>query len=307
MLRRQTSEKGKIMARKLLFAVDFSPYTEKLLGCAGELASYGFSEVIFLHVVEDRGEVRSSAQALAEDIVAAEAELDDLAGQLEEQGIKVARAVRTGNPAQVIARAAREEEVDLIFVGGRGKGWLKRTILGGVSDMVLRLADRPVMIQHCRVSKGKGDDTCENVCENLFGNILVACDFSAYGDSIMPLLVNLAKTFCTPITLLHVQEGKEDGGYQIVDDYHKKQAKDKMERLQTLSYELGDFCKSVTVDIVNGSPPSAILAYANEIGASLIVLGAYGERGGEDTKLGKVAEKIINKSERPVLVLKTRE
>ncbi len=294
------------MARKLLFAVDFSPYTEKLLGCAGELASAGLNEIIVLNVVEDRGEVKSSAEALADDIAEAEADVDKLADQLEEEGLKVERVVKTGNPAQVIVETASEEDVDLIFLGAHGKHLRKKSIVGSVSERVLKLADHSVMIQHCRVNKKKGGYTCENTCSNIFGNILMASDFSKYGDSIRPLLVDLAQTFCTPITLLHVQEGKEDGGYQIVIEAEREKIKDKMQDLQELSYEMGDYCKSVRVDIVNGSPPSAILAYADEIDASLIILGAYGAGGAADNKLGRVAEKIIGKSERPVLVLKAR-
>jgi nucleotide-binding universal stress UspA family protein len=294
------------MARKLLFAVDFSPYTEKLLGCAGELASAGLNEVIVLNVVEDKGGAKSNTAALEDDIAEAEDKIDKLADQLEEEGLKVARVVKTGNPAQVIVETASEEDVDLIFMGAQGKGLRKKSIVGSVSERVLKLADRSVMIQHCRVNKKKGGYTCENACSNIFGNILMASDFSKYGASVRPLLVDLAQTFCTPITLLHVQEGKEDGGYQVVIEAEREKIKDKMQDLQELSYEMGDYCKSVRVDIVNGSPPSAILAYAEEIDASLIVLGAYGAGGAVDNKLGKVAEKIIGKSERPVLVLKAR-
>ncbi len=295
------------MANKLLFAVDFSPYTEKLLGCAGELASYGLNEIMLLHVVEDRGEVRSSAEALGEDKEEAQKKLDELRNRAAEEGLNVTAAIKVGNPSRVIVDTAREEDVDFIFLGGHGKGFLKRVILGGVSEDVLKMADRPVMIQHCRVIKGEGGYSCENACSNLFGNILVASDFSDYGESLRPLLLNLAQTFCTPVTLLYVDEGKSDMGYEPVDKFRREQAEDKMEKLQNLSYELGDSCKSVKQDIVGGSPPSAIMAYADEIDASVIVIGAYGTGRNKGVKLGRVADKIINKSERPVLVLKARE
>ena len=42
------------MAQKLLFAVDFSPYTEKLLGCAGELAQVGLNDVVLVYVLESK-------------------------------------------------------------------------------------------------------------------------------------------------------------------------------------------------------------------------------------------------------------
>jgi nucleotide-binding universal stress UspA family protein len=298
------------MTQKLLFAVDFSPYTEKLLGCAGELAQAGLKDIVLLYVLESKKHAEIGDQknpAFEAETQAAEAHLGELASELEAGGMKVTRLLKQGNPATEIVEAAKEVDADLIFMGAQGKGFLNRAILGSVSERVLKLADRSVMIQHCRVLKDDGGYSCEYSCSSLFGNILMASDFSKYADSVRPLLVNLAKTFCTPITLLHVVEGKSDMGYEPLDKYKKEQAKEQMEKLEEMSYELGDFCKSVKIDIVNGSPPSAILAYAKEMDASLIILGAFGGRGATTDLLGSVTERIVRKSERPVLVLKARQ
>jgi nucleotide-binding universal stress UspA family protein len=295
------------MARKLLFAVDFSPYTEKLLGCTGELAQYGLNEVTLLYVLEskkhaDYGDHKNPA--FEAEKKEAEEHLGRLVGQLESEGMKASQLLKWGNPAQEIVDAAREVEADLIFLGAHGKGFINRAILGSVSEKVVKLADRSVMIQHCRITKDDGGYSCENACTSLFGNILMACDFSKYADSVKPILVDLAKTLCTPITLLHVVEGKSDMGYGTVDKFKKEQAKEEMHKLEEISYELGDYCKSVKVDVVNGSAPSAILAYAEEIDASLIILGAFGSRGISADLLGSVTEKVMRKSDRPVMVLK---
>lgn len=297
------------MAQRLLFAVDFSPYTEKLLGCAGELARVGLNDVVLLYVLEskkyaDYGDHKNPA--FEAETREAEAHLDELAGELASEGMKVTKLLKYGSPAVKIVEAAKEEDADLIFMGAQGKGFLSRAILGSVSERVLKLADRSVMIQHCKVLTGEEGYSCEYACSSLFGNILVANDFSNYADAVRPILVDLARTFCTPITLLHVVEGKSDMGYEPLDKYKKEQAKEQMERLEEMSYELGNYCKSVRFDIVNGSAPSAILAYAKEMDASLVILGAFGGRGVTSDLLGSVTEKVVRKSERPVLVLKPR-
>jgi nucleotide-binding universal stress UspA family protein len=296
------------MAQKLLFAVDFSPYTEKLLGCAGELAQYGLNETILLYVLEtkkhaDYGEHLNPAHEA--EMQEAEKHLGELAGTLEQEGLEVEKMLKAGHPAQVIVETAKEEDARLIFMGAHGRGFLDRAFIGSVSEKVLKMADRSVMIQHCRVIKGGGGYSCENACTSLFGNILVACDFSKYSDSVRPILIDLARTLCTPITLLHVVEGKSDMGYEPLDKYKKEQAKDKMEKLEELSYELGDYCESVRFDVVNGSPPSAILAYADEIDASLLIMGAFGNREATSNEVGSVTDKVVRKSGRPVLVLKS--
>ncbi|MEW6553353.1 MAG: universal stress protein [Actinomycetota bacterium] len=295
------------MARKLLFAVDFSPYTEKLVGCAGELAQYGLNEVDLLYVLESKKQADFGDHknpAFEAEMREAEEHLEKLAVELEADGMKVNRVLKHGNPAAEIVDTAREEGSDLIFLGAKGKGFMSRAFLGSVSEQVVKLADRSVMVQFCRMVKDSKTYTCENVCSSLFGNILVATDFSNYAASVRPIVIDLARTLCTPMTLLHVVEGKSDGGYQLLDKYKKEQAKEKMQILEELSYELGDFCKNVRMDIVNGDPPSAILAYANEIDASLIILGAFGARGITKDLLGSVTEKVMRKSERPVMILK---
>ncbi|MBN2026155.1 MAG: universal stress protein [Actinobacteria bacterium] len=297
------------MAQKLLFAVDFSPYTEKLLGCAGELAQVGLNDVVLVYVLEskkhaDYGDHKNPAYEA--EMQEAEAHLAELAGQLEAQGMKVTKLTRSGNPAVEIVEAAKEEDANLIFLGAQGKGFLSRAILGSVSERVLKLADRSVMIQHCRVLKDDGGYSCEYACSSLFGNILVASDFSKYADSVKPILMDLARTLCTPITLLHVVEGKSDWGYQTLDKFKKEQVKEQMEKLEDMSFELGNYCESVKYDIVNGDTPSAILSYAQDMDASLIILGAFGGRGVTADLLGSVTERVVRKSERPVLVLKAR-
>ena len=59
---------------------------------------------------------------------------------------KVERQVITGNPVDALVGAAATPGVDLVVVGARGLGALKRLVLGSVSEGVLRHVDRPVLI-----------------------------------------------------------------------------------------------------------------------------------------------------------------
>ena len=53
-------------------------------------------------------------------------------------------------PWQEICKAAEREKANLIVVGSRGMGTLKRTLLGSVSDSVLHHAHCPVLV--CRLA-----------------------------------------------------------------------------------------------------------------------------------------------------------
>jgi nucleotide-binding universal stress UspA family protein len=59
---------------------------------------------------------------------------------------KVERQLLTGHPVDALVGAAAAPGVDLVVVGARGIGTLKRVVLGSVSEGVLRHVDRPVLI-----------------------------------------------------------------------------------------------------------------------------------------------------------------
>jgi len=52
----------------------------------------------------------------------------------------------TGSPGEWIIKVAKEDEVDMIVMGARGLGKIKKTILGSVSDYVLNKSKVPVLI-----------------------------------------------------------------------------------------------------------------------------------------------------------------
>jgi nucleotide-binding universal stress UspA family protein len=59
----------------------------------------------------------------------------------------VTSATPVGSPADVLVREAAGSHADLVVVGARGKGMLKRMLLGSVSESVLRHAVCPVLIE----------------------------------------------------------------------------------------------------------------------------------------------------------------
>jgi nucleotide-binding universal stress UspA family protein len=77
-----------------------------------------------------------------------------LTWQVKATGGTVAGAhLRMGGVAEEIVNLAKDLEADLIVIGSRGHGGLRRAIEGSISDYVVRHAHCPVMI--VRVAKGK--------------------------------------------------------------------------------------------------------------------------------------------------------
>lgn len=52
----------------------------------------------------------------------------------------------SNKPGEAICKSAKEHNVDLLVMGTRGLGTIRRTILGSVSDYVLHHSERPVSV-----------------------------------------------------------------------------------------------------------------------------------------------------------------
>jgi nucleotide-binding universal stress UspA family protein len=77
--------------------------------------------------------------------------LEQVAPLFEARGVTVSRETPEGHPADMIAAAA-EGNTDLVVVGARGLGGVKRLLLGSVSENVLRASRCPVLIVKHRLS-----------------------------------------------------------------------------------------------------------------------------------------------------------
>jgi nucleotide-binding universal stress UspA family protein len=62
-----------------------------------------------------------------------------------------------GYPMEEILKVASEEKCDLIILGSHGKGVLRQTLLGSISNVVLHRTRKPVFIIPLPLEKTKID------------------------------------------------------------------------------------------------------------------------------------------------------
>lgn len=73
-------------------------------------------------------------------------QLKDAKDVLEQSGIRAEMLLRVGNPAEEIINAGADGGFDLIIMGIRGMGAVRRFIIGSVADRVVRHATIPVLV-----------------------------------------------------------------------------------------------------------------------------------------------------------------
>ncbi len=64
----------------------------------------------------------------------------------EKNGIKADTIFKEGHPAETITQVAREKGFDMLVVGSRGLGGLKKLFLGSVSNAILQEVDTNVLV-----------------------------------------------------------------------------------------------------------------------------------------------------------------
>src|SRR5262249_26300664 len=111
---------------------------------------------------------------------------------LAERGFVIETDIAVGDPRAEIVRQAEEWKAELVVVGARGLGTVKRLLLGSISDGVARHAPCPVLIV-----KGR---------RRRLGSVLVAVDGSENSFRAVRFLASLALPRQTRIRLLGVVE-----------------------------------------------------------------------------------------------------
>lgn len=133
------------VAKKILFAADFSESCEPCLAYASELARLTGGTMIIAHV-EDTGRATGEAQlyeGIPEPGLPPQELLDALAPP--DPNVRVERLLLKGKPAEELVIAAEAHGADLIVMGTHGRRGFRRWIMGSVAEEVVRKSTCPVL------------------------------------------------------------------------------------------------------------------------------------------------------------------
>lgn len=132
----------------ILVPTDFSYAADRALHHAVQLARRFRARIALLHVVAPTGFPEILIPALRVDlpqlVTLSRERLDRLVRRFRIRPVR--QEVATGQAAAEILRFAKKSGADLIVVGARGHGAVKRAVIGNTAERVVRLARCPVMV-----------------------------------------------------------------------------------------------------------------------------------------------------------------
>lgn len=206
-----------------------------------------------------------------------------------------------GDPRVEIVRAAEELQADMLALGARGFGRLKRLLVGSTSLAVARYAPCPVAIVRGRPRPVQ--------------RALVAVDGSEGSRAALRFLSLFGLVRDARVSLLHVLQRPTVPGRsrsiaswsdQETREERRTQRADAERILADATAILEDVRHPVEPLIVDGDPARQIVSMARSRNVDLVVLGARGLRTLGRLLLGSVSETVLHHVGRPVVIVRER-
>jgi nucleotide-binding universal stress UspA family protein len=291
-------ENKELFFKNILVATDFSPASDGALEYAASLARRYGSRIYLTHVITLDGFPMMSpevaARSLEELQTAAEKGMKEAleSGRLDAVPNKV--VIQEGNLWPTIEQLIKEHEIDLVVLGTRGAGTLRKILIGSGAEEIFRKAKAPVLTVGPLAEK-------EPFYELEFKNILFATDFGKSAEREAKYAFSLAQEHRSRLRFVHVFAHPEaySGDILVLE---KEGYQVKLQELVPRGEEL--HCK-LDFEVAVGEPVEQILRIARETNADLIVMGAKARGSLAGNVPHTKAYRVVCGARCPVLTIKS--
>lgn len=223
--------------------------------------------------------------------------IEEQAREAEDHGAHVAAVhLRERRPAEEIADLAGEIGADLVVVGSRGLGTIKRLLVGSVAEGVVRLAVCPTLV--VRGGEGAwppgrvvvGDDSSEEA--------RAAGDFAARVGRLLEARLLVMRAY--PPEVLY-KAGGGSGGVGLPEEFRKTSEGEMERRADELEPLLG---ARPEIEIATGDPAAVIQRAVDESPElTLTAVGRRGLGGVSHFPFGGVSTDVLRAVDGPVLIV----
>jgi len=293
------------MFKKILYPTNFEEFSLPILESLACLKKAGLKEVVLLYVIDTdsfQTEVNGGV-APNLDLVRQTAmqKLDVLAEFFRSEGIGVKLEISIGPLVAEILETAAKQEVSLIVAGRQKRDILGELFVGSTTDRIIRKSKVPVLVAKYHTLQEVKGKVEESFCIDLFRRILYPTDWSPGAERVKAFLPALRKVGASEAVVVHVTEELPSEAQYLNREALAKHVEERMGVLEQELRSVGFKVKSFTPE---GTPYREINRLATEEDVSLIVMGSHGMGFVEGVLWGSVSQRVVEYSEKPVLVVK---
>jgi len=285
------------MYKKFLVPLDGSKLAEQVLPYARLLADACGATLTLLMASDADAQLPFSMRQAANDY------LKYMAANLPPLAVEAVEKI--GKPAEAIVDSARADADCLIAMATHGVTGSRRWFLGSVASKVVQSAANPILL-----IRPIDSDLPAPAVE--LKRIVVPLDGSGLAEKILPhvaslarklkLEVQLVRTYALPASAYLVADGViAQGPAQFRKELHEECEKYLDGKVAGLR---ADGVDPVTATIIEGDAANEIVELAAGSPQSLIAMSTHGRSGVGRWVLGSVAEKVVQHSRAPVLLIR---
>lgn len=288
----------RVRFKNILFTTDYSDAAAAALPYATNLARTYGAKIWALHVnpptINPMTEP-SSWRPLEE---AAEIRKKEQTEKLREamRGMKPEILIAEGDLWSILDATVRNNNIDLIVMGTRGRSGIAKITLGSVAEEIFRSVSCPVLTVGPNASAGKAQP-------GAFSHVVLATGLDPKSGAALPFALSLAQEFVADLTLMHVIERPKT--CELVQSEELNDAS--LRLLQAMvPPDAHQWCNP-SFAVKHGDTAEEILALAVRKKADLIVLGVHEKHGvpGASTHLPiSIAHKVVVQAHCPVLTVR---
>jgi nucleotide-binding universal stress UspA family protein len=302
------------MFNRLLVPLDGSQLAESALPYALAVAATSDAAITLLTVVQPMQLISDyaipyNASLEAEQIAAAFVALDTTAGALRRAGARVSTGVTVGSAADQILHYGEENGIDGIVMATHGRGGAFHWAFGSVARKVLTTATVPTLVVRAK------EVNPQPYAAVPFRRILVPLDGSERAEAVLPLVTEMAKECHATVTLARIVPfpggiyfGSPYAPMVAAETFDDQMAKDReaaKSYLRTVAERMGAAGIAVEMVTQDGDAVSRLPSLLDKQPFDLVVMATHGRTGIARFVMGSVAERMIEASETPVLLVRT--
>jgi nucleotide-binding universal stress UspA family protein len=187
--------------KHVLIATDFSDASERALAYSLAIAHRYSCALSVVHAIQPEPREQIPMEPLPRELnrrrLEAEQQMKNLGEEAGLNDLEHDLLLEQGPVWDVLASVIQREKADLLVLGTRGRGGLKKLALGSVAEEVLHLAPCPVLTVGPHVAPAD----CATV---EFKGILFATDFGPASAKAFPYALSLAEDYHAKLVLLHM-------------------------------------------------------------------------------------------------------